>query len=103
MSRRPDPAHRQRQAAHLLAGFLDDHPDLPPIDWTISQHGLHAHFYLRDVNPCDDREAFTAWTSAMGLAQTRARSHRVVSEAQISAHRVIDGVLVILTATVHPF
>jgi hypothetical protein len=103
MSPRTDPAYRQRQAAHLLAGFLDDHPDLPPIDWSISQHGLHAHLNLCHVDPCDDREAFAAWTIVLGLAQAHTPSYRVVGEEQITAHRVIDDVLVILTATAHPF
>lgn len=103
MSPRPDPARRQRQAAHLLVGFLAEHPDLPLVDWTVSQHGLHAHFYLCAVDPCDDRDAFTAWTTAIGLAHAHRPNYRVVTDEQITAHRVIDGVLVILTATIHPF
>jgi hypothetical protein len=102
MGARPDPAQRQRQAARLLTRFLDAHPDLPTIDWTLSQYGLHAHFYLCHVDPCDDRKAFIAWTTAMGLTQGNP-GHGFLGADEIRAHRLIDDVLVILTATIHPF
>jgi hypothetical protein len=95
-----DPARRQRHAAHLLALFLDQHPDLPAVDWTVSQHGLHAHLYLCDVDPYDQREALTAWTTALSLTR---RSGRGLGVNDVTAYRLIDEVLVILTATNHPF
>lgn len=102
---RPDPARRQRQAAHILTQLLREHPDLPAIDWTVSQHGLHAHFYLCDVDPCDDRTAFTAWTAALGLTHgpDRGPGRDLPGGNDMHAHRLIDDVLVILTATFHPF
>jgi hypothetical protein len=103
----PDPSQRQRrrqrQAAHLLVSFLTDHPDLPPVDWTVSQHGLHARFYLCAVDPRDDREAFTAWTTVIGLTHAQRPTYHVIDDEQITARRTIDDVLVTLTATVHPF
>jgi hypothetical protein len=105
MSNQPEPARRQRLAAHLLAQFLREHPDLPAIDWAVSQHGLHAHFYLCDVDPYDDREAFTAWTTVLSLAHgpDRGPGWGPPGANDIHAYRFIDGVLVILTATIHPF
>jgi hypothetical protein len=103
MSPRPDPAARQRHAVHILAQLLREHPDLPVIDWTVSQHGLHAHLYLCHADPYDQRQAFTAWTTTLGLAHGRDPGHGFLGASEIRAHRVIDGVLVILTATVHPF
>lgn len=102
---RPDPARRQCQSAHLLAQFLREHPDLPAIDWTVSQHGLHAHFYLCGVDPYDEGEAFTAWTTALGLTHgpDRGPGRRLPGANDMHAHRLIDDVLVILTATIHPF
>jgi hypothetical protein len=101
MNNRSEPARRQRQAAHLLAQILREQPDLPTIDWTVSQHGLHAHLYLCDVDPYDERQAFTAWTTALGLNPGPGQSLPGVND--LHAHRLIDGVLVILTATIHPF
>jgi hypothetical protein len=105
MTNRSEPARRQRQAAHTLAQLLREHPDLPAIDWTVSQHGLHAHFYLCDVDPYDDRESFTAWTAALGLTHGPgpARGRGLTGASDMHAYRLIDGVLVILTATVHPY
>jgi hypothetical protein len=102
---RPDPARRQRQAAHLLAQFLREHPDLPAIDWTVSQHGLHAHFYLCDVDPYDEREALATWTTALGLTHglDRGPGRGLPRASDMHAYRLIDDVLVILTATAHPF
>jgi putative transposase len=99
MSNRSDPARRQRQATQLLDQILHDHPDLPIIDWTVGQHGLHAHFYLCDVDPYDEREAFTAWVTALDLTH----GHSILAINEIRTHRLIDDVLVILTATVHPY
>jgi S-ribosylhomocysteine lyase LuxS involved in autoinducer biosynthesis len=102
---RPDPARRQHQAAHLLAQFLREHPDLPAIDWIVSQHGLHAHFYLCDVDAYDQRKAFAAWTTALGLAQAphRGPDRGLPGASDMHAYRFIDDVLVILTATAHSF
>lgn len=104
---RPDLAQRQRrrqrQAAHLLVRFLTEHPDLPLVDWTVSQHALHAHFYLCDVDPFDQRDAFTAWTTVIGLTRIQRPTYRVIDDEKITAHRVIDDVLIIITASIHPF
>ena len=102
---RPDPARRQRQAAHLLTQILCEHPGLPAIDWIVSQHGLHAHLYLCDVDPYDQRDALAAWTTALGLTHgPDHRSERILpGGADRHVYRFVDGVLVILTATVHPF
>jgi hypothetical protein len=101
MNHRSEPAQRQRQAAHLLVQILREHPDLPTIDWTVSQHGLHAHLYLCDVDPNDERESFTAWTTELRLIPGPGRGLPGVND--MHAHRLIDDVLVILTATIHPF
>jgi hypothetical protein len=105
MNNRSEPARQQRQAAHILAQFLREHPDLPAIDWTISQHGLHAHLYLCDVDPYDDRDAFTAWSAALGLTHgpDRGPGLGLPGANDMHAYRLIDGVLVILTATIQPF
>ncbi|HET9875202.1 MAG TPA: hypothetical protein VFQ37_05480 [Mycobacterium sp.] len=100
MSNRSEPARRQRQAAHLLAQLLREHPDLPTVDWTVSQHGLHAHLYLCDVDPYDQRDALATWITALGLTSGR---RGIPGVNDMHAHRLIDGVLVILTATIHPF
>ena len=101
MNNRSEPARRQRQAAHLLAQLLREHPDLPTVDWTVSQHGLHAHLYLCDVDPYDQRDALATWTTALALTPEPTPGLPGVND--INAHRFIDGVLVILTATIHPF
>jgi hypothetical protein len=101
MNHRAEPAQRQRRAAHLLAQLLREHPDLPAIEWTVSQHGLHAHLYLCDVDPYDQRHDFTAWTTTLGLPPGPGPGRPGVND--VHAYRFIDGVLVILTATIHPF
>jgi hypothetical protein len=105
MNNRSEPARRQRQAAHILAQLLREHPDLPAIDWTVSQHGLHAHLYLCDVDPYDDRDAFTTWSAALGLTHgpDRGPGLGLPGANDMHAYRLIDGVLVILTATIQPF
>lgn len=104
MNSQSESARRQRQAANTLAQFLRDHPDLPVIDWTVTQHGPRAHLHLCEVDPRDDREAFTAWTTALGLAHgpDRGLGRLPLGANDARAYRFIDGVLVILTATVHP-
>jgi hypothetical protein len=104
----PDPARRLHEAAHMLAQFLREHPDLPAVDWTVSQHGLHAHFYMCDADPSSQRDAFTAWTPALALTPGRdrepgQRQRLLPGGADLHSYRIIDDVLVILTATIHPF
>ena len=100
MSPTPDPAARQRHAAHLLAQLLRKHPDLPVLDWSVSPHRLHAQLYLCHADPNDQRAAFTAWTTTLSLAQPRDPGDGV---PEIHVHRYLDDVLVSLTATIHPF
>lgn len=98
---KPDPHRRQHHAAHLLTRLLHEHPGLPAIDWTVSQHGLHAHFYLCDVDPSNQREAFAAWRTALNLTHGPGQGLPGVND--LHAYRYINDVLVILTATVQPF
>jgi hypothetical protein len=46
---------------------------------------------------------FTAWTTTLSLTRPELPALFVVDDAHLKAHRVIDGVPVIITATVHPF
>jgi hypothetical protein len=94
---------RQRQTANLLVRFLTEHPDLPLVDWTVSQHALYTHFYLCDVDTFDQRDASTAWTTMLGLTHVQRPTYRVIDDEKITAYRTIDGVLVIITASIHPF
>jgi hypothetical protein len=105
MTPRPDPARRLREAARILAQFLNEHPDLPAIDWTVSQHGLHAHLSVCDVDPYTERDAFTAWTTALALTpgHDSKSGQRLPGGADLHTYRIIDDVLVLLTATTHPF
>jgi hypothetical protein len=101
----PDRAQRQRQAAHMLTRLLGEHPDLPVLDWHVSAEALYAHVYICDVdNPHGlNRDVFTAWTTTLSLTRPELPALFVVDDAHLQAHRVIDGVPVIITATVHPF
>lgn len=101
---RPEPAQRQRQAAHILTHLLDAHPDLPVLDWHVSAHALYAHVYICNVDPyAQSLDVFTAWTTILSLTQPDHPGPIPIDDVHLKAHRVIDGVPVILTATIHPF
>lgn len=101
MNLEPDPARRQRQAAHILVLLLREHATLPVLTWTITADGLHAHIHLCDVDANRDRRVFTTWVAALDL--TRHPEREPTSPVHLHAHRHINGLLVTLTATVHPF
>lgn len=104
---KPDPARRQRlrQAAHILALTLRAHPDLPVLTWTVTPDTLRAHVDVCDLEPGRDRQVFTAWATALDptgnpdpepVLDTWGMTH-------LRANRHVNGLPVILTATVHPF
>jgi hypothetical protein len=98
-----DPARRQRQAAHILVLLLREHASLPVLTWTITVNGLHAHVDLCDVDSDRDRRVFTTWVAALHLTPHPEPASEPTSPAHLHAHRHINGLLVTLTATVHPF
>jgi hypothetical protein len=99
----PDPARRQRQAAHILALVLRENPHLPVITWTVTPTALHGHADLCDVNPGRDRQVFTAWAAALDLAEHPDPEPDPRGPARLRAARNVAGLPVVLTATVHPF
>lgn len=103
MSNQPEPAQRQRQAAHILVGVLREHADLPMLTWTITADGLHAHIDLCDVDADRDRQVFTTWATALDLTPHPEPVGEAMDTVHLHAHRHINGLLVTLTATVHPF
>lgn len=103
----PDLASRQRlrQAAFVLALTLREHPDLPVLTWTVTPDLLHAHVDACDLETDRGRQAFTAWAETLAPAghpdpepvlDTSGTTH-------LRADRHVNGLPVILTATVYPF
>jgi hypothetical protein len=104
MSNQPDLARRQRQATHILVLILRQHADLPVLTtWTIAPDGLHAHIDLCDVDADHDRRVFTTWVTALDLTRHPEPVSETTGTVHLHAHRHINGLLVTLTATVHPF
>lgn len=103
MSNRPDLARRQRQAAHILVLVLRAHADLPALTWTITPDGLHAHIDLCEVDADRDRRVFTTWVTALDMTRHPESVGQATGTAHLHAHRHINGLLVTLTATIHPF
>jgi hypothetical protein len=103
MSNQPEPARRQRQAAHILVLLLREHASLPVLTWTITADGLHAHIDLCDVDANRDRRVFTTWVAALDLTRHLEPVGEPISPVHLHAHRHINGLLVTLTATIHPF
>lgn len=103
MSNRPEPARRQRQAAHILVRILREHADLPVLTWTITSGGLHAHIDLCDVEADRDRRVFTTWVTALNLNRHPDPVNQATGTVHLHAHCRINGLLVTLTATIHPF
>jgi hypothetical protein len=99
----PDPARWQRQAAHILALLLREHASLPVLTWTITADGLHAHINLCDVDSDHDRRVFTTWAAALDLTHHPEPVGEPTSPVHLHAHRHINGLLVTLTATIHPY
>ncbi len=104
MSNQPELARRQRQAADILVLVLREHTDLPMLTWTIAPDGLlHAHIDLCDVEADRDRRVFTTWVTALDLTRHPEPVDEATGTVHLHAHRHINGLLVTLTATVHPF
>lgn len=102
----PDLAQqRLRQAAFILALTLREHPDLPVLTWTVTPDFLHGHVDVCDLEPGRDRQVFTSWANA--LAPTEHPDPEPVLDTsgttRLRAHRYVNGLAIILTATVHPF
>ena len=102
----PDLARRQRlrHAAVILTFTLREHPDLPVLTWTVTPDFLRGHVDVCDLEPGRDRQVFTAWANALApsaypdpdpVLDTSGTTH-------LRANRYVNGLAVILTATVHP-
>jgi hypothetical protein len=105
MMKSPDLARRQRQAAHILTLILREHSHLPVLTWTVTPTALHAHVDVCDLEPGRDRQGFTAWATALDPTQhpdpepvldTWGTTH-------LRANRHVNGLPVVLTATIHPY
>lgn len=102
----PEPVQRRRlrQAAHLLILFLRQHPDLPPLIWTVAPDALRGHADLTDAYE-RNRQVFTTWTRALSLTDYSDPEptdddweiHR------LRAHGRFNGMPVFLAATLRPF
>ena len=102
MTNQPELARRQRQAAHILVLVLREHADLPTLSWTITD-ALHAHIDLCDVDSDRDRRVFTTWVTALNMTHHPEPVGQATGTVNLHAHRHINGLLVTLTATVHPY
>lgn len=104
MTNQPELARRQRQAAHILVLVLREHTDLPALTWTITD-ALHAHIDLCDVDSDRDRQVFTTWVTALNMTHHPEHAAKATGMGTVNlhAHRHINGLLVTLTATVHPY
>jgi hypothetical protein len=102
MTNQPELARRQRQAAHILVLVLREHADLPALTWTITD-ALHAHIDLCDVDSDRDRRVFTTWVTALNMTHHPEPAGQAMGTVNLHAHRHINGLLVTLTATVHPY
>lgn len=103
MSNQPELARRQRHAAHILVLVLREHADLPLLTWTITPDRLHAHIDLCDVESNRDRRVFTTWVSALHMTRHSEPVGKAIGTVRLKAHGHINGLLVTLTAIVHPF
>lgn len=103
MNNQSEFARRQCQAAHVLALVLrQQHADLPALTWTITDR-LHAFIERCDVDSYRDRRVFTAWVTALNMTPHPEPGGEATGTVQLHAHRHINGLLVTLTATIHPF
>ncbi len=94
-----------RQAALVLVLVLDQHRDLPVLSWTVTADVLQAHADVCDLDPGRDRRVFTAWAQALPASEGRDPAP-VVDDAGVTrlrAVRRVNGLPVVLTATVHPY
>ncbi|MGH9259141.1 MAG: hypothetical protein ACRD08_04465 [Acidimicrobiales bacterium] len=102
----PEPVQRRklRQAAHLLILFLRQHPDLPPLIWTVAPDALHAHAGLCDVSD-RNRQVFTTWAQALSLTDYSdlEPTDNDWDVQWLRAHGRFAGMPVFLTASLRPF
>lgn len=89
----------QREAARYLAVILDEHPDLPAINWTISRTGGIAGGIDTLALAPEVRATFTAWQQALGLDDVTAEyADRGGKVSWLRARAVHGGVSVSVQA-----
>lgn len=94
-----------RWAAGALVLVLDEHRGLPVLTWTVTPRGLIGHADLCEVGPGPGRQVFTAWAAALPASEGP-DPVPVLDDGGVTrlrANRRFNGVLVVLTAAVHPF
>jgi hypothetical protein len=94
-----------RWAAGALVLVLDAHRELPVLTWTVTPRALIGHAVLCEVGPGPGRRVFTAWADALPACEG-VDPAPVLDEGGVTrlrANRRVNGVLVVLTAAVHPF
>jgi hypothetical protein len=94
-----------RQSAGLLVFVLGEHRELPVLTWTVTPHVLLGHADVCEVDSGPGREEFTAWADALPASEG-ADPAPVLEEwgvTMLRANRRVNGVPIVLTATVHPF
>ena len=94
-----------RQSAGLLVLLLAEHRELPVLTWTVTPHVLLGHADVCEVDSGPGRQEFTAWADALPALEGEDPAP-VLDEwgvTRLRANRRVNGVPVVLTATVHPF
>ena len=94
-----------RQSAGVLVFVLDEHRELPVLTWTVTAEVLFGHAVLCEVGPGPGRRVFEVWADALPASEG-CDPLPVLDESgltRLRANRRVNGVPVVLTATVHPF
>ncbi|GAA2092171.1 hypothetical protein [Actinomadura alba] len=90
----------QHRATRLLSRLLDDYAHLTPLSWTVWNAGCGLTGAISTLPPeVEIREAFTAWTDALGLTITSAYADEISTRLLATGQR--DGVKLSLTATIY--
>ena len=94
-----------RQSAGLLVFVLGEHRELPVLTWTVTPQVLIGHADLCEVGPGPGRQVFTAWADALRASEGADPAPELDGGGltRLRANRRVNGVPVVLTATVHPF
>jgi hypothetical protein len=100
-----DRARRLRRAAGVLVSVLGRHPDLPVLTWTVTPEAVSGHVDVCDLDSGCDRRVFAVWADALPASEGPDPDPALDDSGvtRLRASRRVDGVSVMLTASVHPF